>query len=131
MAHLPNRSPDFIEEAIRSIMAAKKGVKRKEPILKKISHTDIIPQKKGNGQLRIEYLINEATGEVVTYSMAYINDSICSVDNGRVIGFDNAHGEHHKHVMGQYIPVEFESFAKTMKLFEDQWHQHLAKRKSK
>lgn len=112
-------------------MAAKKGVKGKDPVLKKYSFSDVIPQKKGNGQLRIEYLINESTGEVHTYSMAYINDAICSVDNGRVIGYDNAHGEHHKHVMGAYIPVEFESLEMTLELFKEQWQQYLSKRRSK
>lgn len=113
-------------------MAAKKGVRRKdEPQLECIDETHKIPDKKGNGQIRIQYQINPETGEVVTYSMAYINQAICAVDNGRVIGYDNAHGQHHKHDMGEYIPVEFVSLEKTMQLFEEQWQTHLKKRKSK
>lgn len=113
-------------------MAAKKGVKRKdEPELESIDESHKIPDKKGNGQIRIQYQINSKTGEVVTYSMAYINQAICTVDNGRVIGYDNAHGQHHKHDMGEYIPVEFESLEKTTELFQQQWQTHLKKRKSK
>jgi len=112
-------------------MAVKKGGKSKEPELERLDDSFKIPDKRGNGQIRIQYLKNPETGEVITYSMAYINDAICSVDNGRVIGFDNAHGEHHKHDMGAYIPVEFESFEKTFELFQEQWQQYLKKRKSK
>lgn len=112
-------------------MAAKKGVKGKEPELESIDEVHKIPDKKGNGQIRIQYLKSLVTGKYVTYSMAYINHAICSVDNGRVIGYDNAHGVHHKHDMGRYVPVEFESFEKTFELFQDEWQQHLKKRKSK
>lgn len=113
-------------------MAVKKGVKRKdEPELECIDEIHKIPDKKGNGQIRIQYQIHPETGKVVTYSMAYINHAICTVDNGRVIGYDNAHGQHHKHDMGEYIPVEFESLEKTFQLFEEQWQTHLKKRKSK
>jgi hypothetical protein len=112
-------------------MAAKKGGKRKESQLERLDDSFKIPDKKGNGQIRIQYLKNSETGAVLTYSMAYINDAICSVDNGRVIGYDNAHGVHHKHDMGAYIPVEFESFEMTFELFQEQWQQYLKKRTSK
>ena len=112
-------------------MAAKKGGKRKELELERLDESYKLPDKKGNGQIRIQYLKNPETGEAITYSMAYINDAICSIDNGRVIGYDNAHGEHHKHDMGTYIPVAFESFERTFELFQEQWQQYLKKRKSK
>lgn len=112
-------------------MAAKKGIKRKEPEPDFYEDSFKIADKKGNGQLRIQYVKDPATGKIVTYSMAYINHAICSVDNGRVIGYDNAHGEHHKHDMGKYIPVEFESFEKTLEQFQEQWQTHLKKRKGK
>ncbi|NYH07634.1 toxin-antitoxin system TumE family protein [Pseudomonas moraviensis] len=118
-------------EAIGSNMAAKKGGKKKEPRLERFDDSFVIPDKKGNGQIRIQYLKNAETGQVITYSMAYINATICPVDNGRVIGYDNAHGEHHKHDMGVYVPVEFESLERTLELFQDQWHQYLKLRKSK
>jgi hypothetical protein len=39
--------------------------------------------------------------EVTRYNLAYINHSICHVDNGRVLGFENAHDYHHRHYMGE------------------------------
>jgi len=131
MATLPQGSTRGSEEAIGSIMAAKKGVKGKHPHLEPIDESFKIADKKGNGQICIQYLLNRETGEIPVYSMAYINHAICSKDNGRVLGYDNAHGEHHMHDMGTYIPVEFESFEKTLELFQEQWQKHLKKRKSK
>jgi hypothetical protein len=32
------------------------------------------------------------------------------VDNGRVIGYDNAHGYHHRHFMGQLEHLEFRTY---------------------
>ena len=51
--------------------------------------------KQGNGILRIVVKTDEK-GEVSRYSMAYINLHICQLDNGRVLGYDNSHGYHHR-----------------------------------
>ena len=44
------------------------------------------------------------------YSPAYVNPRICGVDNGRVLGYDNHHGHHHRHFMGTVEPVEFNGY---------------------
>jgi hypothetical protein len=49
-------------------------------------------------------------GQVVRYSLAYINHRICGVDSGRVLGYDNSHGYHHRHFMGTIEPVEFDTY---------------------
>jgi len=36
---------------------------------------------------------------VTRYNLAYINHSICQVDNGRVLGFDNAHNYQYRQCM--------------------------------
>ena len=36
-----------------------------------------------------------------------------ALDNGRVLGYDNNHGHHHRHFMGQVEAVEFESYEAT------------------
>lgn len=58
---------------------------------------------------------------VTRYAIAYINDSICQVDNGRVLGFDNAHGYHHRHFMGAVEAVGFESYEATLERFQREW----------
>ena len=38
---------------------------------------------------------------VTRCNLAYINHATCHVDNGRVLGFHNAHEFHHRHYMGK------------------------------
>ncbi|WP_218243237.1 toxin-antitoxin system TumE family protein [Comamonas fluminis] len=79
-----------------------------------------ISAKKGNGQLRREVWVDSA-GKVTRYNLAYINHSIYPGDNGRVIGYDNAHGYHHKHYFGDVTPEPFVSFEDTEEKFEADW----------
>jgi len=64
---------------------------------------------KGNGILRRQVWVDNE-GEVTRYGLAYINHLIYTGDNGRVLGFDNAHGYHHKHYMGNIESVSFNFF---------------------
>ena len=53
--------------------------------------------------------------------MAYINHSIYSGDNGRVLGYDNTHNFHHKHYFGEIIEIDnFVSFLKQVEDFEQE-----------
>ncbi|WP_221189911.1 toxin-antitoxin system TumE family protein [Azomonas macrocytogenes] len=61
--------------------------------------------------------------------MAYINPKVYPGDNGRVVGYDNAHGYHHRHYMGAIEPVDFVSLEDTLRRFETDWQQYLEKRK--
>lgn len=51
----------------------------------------------------------DATRKVVRYNLAFINHFMHGGDNGRVLGYDIAHGFHHRHFMGK---VEKEGFRK-------------------
>ncbi|MCG1018046.1 MULTISPECIES: DUF6516 family protein [Burkholderiaceae] len=79
--------------------------------------------KSGGGLLSYEvWGCREAGRNVVTrYNLAYINHEIYPRDNGRVLGFDNAHGYHHRHYMGAVEPVEFESYEATLDRFQQEW----------
>lgn len=79
-----------------------------------------ISEKRGNGQLRREVWVDDK-GRVTRYNLAYINHHLFGGDNGRVIGYDNAHGYHHKHYFGVVIPEQFISFEETEKSFEADW----------
>jgi hypothetical protein len=39
------------------------------------------------------------------------------VDNGRVLGFDNAHGTHERHYMGEVKAVDFAGYTATADRF--------------
>ena len=70
--------------------------------------------------MRREIWENEL-GKVVRYNLAYINHSIFQGDNGRVVGYDNAHGFHHRHCMGVVEAVEFKSFEDIEEQFQADW----------
>lgn len=55
---------------------------------------------------------------LVKYSLAYVNLRLCSVDDGRVLGYDNSHGHHHRHFMGKTEEIEFDSYESLVKRFE-------------
>ena len=68
-----------------------------------------------------EVWVDERTGEVTRYNLAYINHSIYGLDNGRVLGYDNAHGYHHRHYMGVVEPIVFRGFEDIEAMFEREW----------
>ncbi len=62
---------------------------------------------------------------MVKYSLAYINLRTCGVDNGRVLGYDNSHGHHHRHSMGEVEEIDFPGYEALVDRFqkevEDLW----------
>lgn len=97
--------------------------KPREKLLEQERHE--LKQKSGGGVLRYEIWGYSENGKTVVtrYNIAYINAAICKKDNGRVLGFDNAHGYHHRHFMGTVTPVEFKSYELTVELFQNEWVQ--------
>ena len=79
-----------------------------------------LSRKRGNGILRREVWV-DSKGKVVRYNLAYINHDIFQGDNGRVLGYDNAHGVHHRHYMGEVKTIEFRSFENIEERFEADW----------
>ena len=85
-----------------------------------VDETFTISRKRGNGLLRREVWVDRH-GRVVRYNLAYINHAIHGGDNGRVVGYDNAHGFHHRHHMGTVEAVAFVSFEDVEARFEQDW----------
>jgi hypothetical protein len=82
-----------------------------------------LKSKSGGGLLSYEiwgYVENGKT-LVTRYNLAYINHLIFQGDNGRVLGFDNAHGYHHRHYLGEIEAVEFVSYEATQDRFQQEW----------
>lgn len=63
---------------------------------------------------------------VTRYNLAYVNPLVFGGDNGRVLGYDNAHGEHHRHYMGKVEAVGIGSYEDAFERFQAEW-QELAK----
>ncbi len=81
--------------------------------------------KSGGGLLSYEVWGYRRHGAAVVtrYNLAWINHAIFASDNGRVLGFDNAHGIHHRHRMGAVENVGFESFEATQERFTREWQE--------
>lgn len=79
----------------------------------------------GGGILSYEvWGVVKAGKTVVTrYNLAYINPLVFSGDHGRVLGYDNAHGEHHRHYKGKTEPVEVGSYEQALDRFQAEWQE--------
>jgi hypothetical protein len=73
--------------------------------------------KPGEPPLLSEFWVKDSKGQVVRYGLAFIDFSICPTDNGRVLGYDNGHGHHERHFMGEAKPVEFTTYEEQAKKF--------------
>ena len=83
---------------------------------------------KGQGLLRREIWVDEK-GLVVRYNLAFINPLMCPLDNGRVLGYDSAHGRHHRHFMGETTSVRFKSFSEIERRFQHEWQALVRERR--
>ena len=88
---------------------------QKKIYIKVIDEKYIVPSVMGGGIIKFEAW--ELEGHIVKYNMAYINPHIFANDHGRVVGYDNAHGFHHKHYFGEI--VELDDFTS----YQDQVHK--------
>jgi hypothetical protein len=58
--------------------------------------------------------------EDAVYNLAYVNPLVCRVDHGRVLGYDNRHGYHHRHFMGEVRRVEFVDYRSLAIRFQEE-----------
>jgi hypothetical protein len=95
--------------------------KRKQPIRRvKLQEYRLKGNRKG-AVLKEETCLED--GQVVGYSLAYINLRRFAGDNGRVLGYDNSHGNHHRHFRGKVEPVNFSTYAEIAERFFREVHE--------
>jgi len=70
----------------------------------------------GKGLIR-EEVWQDSTGKVVRYNLAFINPWLSRRDNGRVLGYDNRHGRHHRHYAGSQQAFRFTSYERLIAHF--------------
>ena len=105
-------------------MRTKKPQEKRNIEERLVSEQRTLPKNRGGGILKYEvYGYKDSKGDdvVTRYSIAWINVLIYAGDNGRVLGFDNKHDYHHRHLMGVVEPVEFSSFEATYDRFIEEW----------
>lgn len=99
--------------------------KNKQKYIKVVDERYTLPSKRGGGTIKIEAWEN-SSGDLIKYNIAYINHSIFQRDNGRVFGYDNAHGYHHKHLLGEITPIDnFISYEKLIEQFENEIKEYI------
>ena len=67
--------------------------------------------------------VHSQHGKVVGYALASMNLNLCSADNGRVLGYDNSHGYHHRHWMGSVEPILFTTYEALLEQFLDEVYE--------
>ncbi len=90
--------------------------KTKAPV-KVVNFKGVIRCASGSRGVLRQEVYEDAQGKVVKYNLAFIHHGLCQKDNGRVLGYDNAHGVHERHYMGDAEPVAFVSYRDTFEQF--------------
>jgi hypothetical protein len=97
--------------------------RKKTTKLKKIIDETIkLRTKDGNGILKYSVSV-DGEEKISRYSLAYINYNLCKKDNGRVLGYDNCHGYHHRHHLGKEEDISFTTYEDIAKRFEKEWRE--------
>ena len=93
----------------------------KESLLEKVRFE--LSGKSGGGLLCFEVWGYREQGKTVVtrYNIAYIDHALYGKDNGRVSGYDNAHGHHHRHFMGAIEHFDFTSYEAIVERFQQEW----------
>jgi hypothetical protein len=118
---------------LAQLMPRRGPAKSQPPETRIVSERHFLSAKRGGGQLRFEVWARpnpRGLQEITRYSLAYINPLLYSGDNGRVLGYDNAHGVHHRHCFGKVEPVEAASYEAIVERFSAEWVE-IAKEKAR
>lgn len=94
----------------------KKRHRARSQLEKRIDQTSYLTGKRRGAVLKEEVWFQ---GEkVVKYSLAYINPRIFGAGNGRILGYDNTHDQHHRHYRGRTERIPFSSYQALVSRFE-------------
>lgn len=74
----------------------------------------------GSKAIYREEVWEDGAGRVVKYNLAFIHFGLCQRDHGRMLGYDNAHGHHERHFMGEAQEVEYLSYDVTLRKFHEE-----------
>ena len=94
-------------------------VKKPGRLRKVVDETTQVRCALGKGLIR-EEVWQDSRGAVAKYNLAFINHALCAKDNGRVVGYDNNHGEHHRHFASTEEKFTLVSYEKLLERFLDQ-----------
>lgn len=90
--------------------------KRAVKPVKVVDEATVVRCAAGGGLIR-EETWQDAQGKTVRYNLAFINFHLYSGDNGRVLGYDTAHGALHRHFAGKVEAMAPVSYGETLERF--------------
>ena len=93
--------------------AARKPAAR---IVKVTDESAVIRCAAGDGLIR-EEIWEDEKGNVVRYNLAFVNLQLCAKDHGRVLGYDTAHGQLHRHFAGRIEAMEARPYQEIFERF--------------
>jgi Family of unknown function (DUF6516) len=96
---------------------SKNRPKKVKPLVREVGDTYYMRREKDGIVVTYEAWAEHKGGPIITYRMAYINPFQYGGDNGRVLGYDCAHGYHHRHFRGEVTAVEYVDFSTTYERF--------------
>ena len=94
-------------------------VTKKGRLRKVVDETTQVRCALGQGLIR-EEVWQDSRGAVAKYNLAFINHALCARDNGRVVGYDHSHGDHHRHFAGAEEKFAFFSYEQLLEHFLDE-----------
>jgi len=97
---------------------SKKRAKKRRSAEKRVDETLHLTGRRRGAVLKEEVWYEG--NRVAKYSLAYVNQQLCGVDNGRVLGYDNGHDYHHRHFMGKVEETEFEGYEALLNRFQQE-----------
>ena len=94
-------------------------MQKKARLQKKVDELTQVSCTTGRGLIREEVWV-DSRNAVAKYNLAFINHQLYSGDNGRVLGYDNNHGQHHRHFMGKQKGIAVKSYEELLRKFLDE-----------
>jgi hypothetical protein len=95
--------------------------RRARQVLTKVVDEEFVVRcRSGSTGIFREEVFQDDSGVVVKYNLAFIHFELCQADHGRALGYDNAHGFHERHWMGESEEVEFLDYATTFTRFRSE-----------
>jgi hypothetical protein len=91
-------------------------VKKTRRLRKVVDETTQVRCALGKRLIR-EEVWQDSRGAVAKHNLAFINHALCARDNGRVVGYDNSRGDHHRHFAGTEEKFAFISYEKLLERF--------------
>jgi hypothetical protein len=104
-------------------------VKKTGRLRKIVDETTQVRCALGKGIIR-EEVWQDSRASVVKYNLAFINHALCAKDNGRVLGYDNSHGNHHRHFASAGEKFAFISYERLLERFLNEVRERRQKKES-